>query len=82
MRVAVYNNYYPSTSASAPAAVEPPSGGKVPGHIPIARDAEIQDVEYLNMANGWIIASLGWLIWAFIAGLNVYLIVMLCMGKG
>lgn len=39
-------------------------------------------VEWVCMANGWTVAILGWLIWAFIAGLNVYLIVMLCLGNG
>lgn len=44
-------------------------------------DTEIQGVGYINVANGWIVGSLGWLIWALIAGLNVYLIVMLGLGK-
>ena len=48
---------------------------------PSGRDLEVPEVEYVNMANGWVVASLGWLIWAFIAGLNVYLIVMLGLGK-
>jgi Mn2+/Fe2+ NRAMP family transporter len=39
-------------------------------------------VEWVCMANGWTVAILGWLIWALIAGLNVYLIVMLCLGNG
>jgi metal iron transporter len=46
------------------------------------RDAEIPNVEYVNMANEVVVATIGWLIWAFITGLNVYLIVMLCLGKG
>jgi Mn2+/Fe2+ NRAMP family transporter len=46
------------------------------------RDVEVQDVEYINMANGWVVGIIGWLIWAFIAGLNVYLIVMLGLGQG
>jgi Mn2+/Fe2+ NRAMP family transporter len=45
------------------------------------QDPEVQGVEYINMANGWIMRSLGWLIWALITGLNIYLIVMLGMGK-
>jgi len=48
---------------------------------PSGRDLEVPEIEYVNMANGWVVASLGWLIWAFIAGLNVYLIVMLGLGK-
>jgi Mn2+/Fe2+ NRAMP family transporter len=44
-------------------------------------DTEGQEVEYVDMANGWIVASLGWLIWALIAGLNIYLIVMLGLGR-
>jgi metal iron transporter len=43
-------------------------------------NTERQGVEYVDMSNGWITTVIGWLIWAFIAGLNVYLIVML--GKG
>ena len=46
------------------------------------RDVEVQDVEYINMANGWVVGIIGWLIWAFITGLNVYLIVMLGLGQG
>jgi Mn2+/Fe2+ NRAMP family transporter len=44
-------------------------------------DPEEQEVEYINMASGWIVTIIGWGIWAFIAGLNIYLIVMLCKGK-
>jgi len=47
-----------------------------------ARDVEVQDVEWIDMANGWVVGTIGWLIWAFIAGLNVYLIVMLGLGRG
>jgi len=46
------------------------------------QDSEEQTVEYIDMANGLVVVILGWLIWAFIAGLNVYLIVMLCLGRG
>jgi Mn2+/Fe2+ NRAMP family transporter len=46
-----------------------------------ANDPDGQLVEYVNMANGWTMAIIGWLVWMFIAGLNVYLIVMLGMGK-
>jgi hypothetical protein len=45
------------------------------------RDVEVQDVEWIDMANGWIVGGIGWLIWAFLAGLNVYLIVMLALGR-
>ena len=48
----------------------------------INRDPEASDVEHVNMANGIVVAVLGWLIWAFITGLNVYLIVMLALGQG
>jgi len=44
-------------------------------------EAEVQGIEYINMANGWVTATLGWLIWFLIAGLNVYLIIMLILGK-
>jgi Mn2+/Fe2+ NRAMP family transporter len=47
-----------------------------------ARDLEVQDVEWIDMANGWVVGTIGWLIWTFIAGLNVYLIVMLGLGRG
>lgn len=46
------------------------------------RDVEVQDVEWIDMANGWIVGTIGWLIWGFITGLNVYLIVMLGLGRG
>ena len=49
---------------------------------PLTNDPEGQGVTYVNMANGWTMAILGWLIWAFIAGLNVYLIVQLGLGNG
>ena len=44
--------------------------------------SEEQTVEYIDMANGLVVTILGWLIWAFIAGMNLYLIVMLCLGRG
>jgi Mn2+/Fe2+ NRAMP family transporter len=44
-------------------------------------DVEVQDVEYIDMSNGWIMSILGWAVWALIAGLNVYLIVMLGLGR-
>jgi metal iron transporter len=44
-------------------------------------DSEMQGVEFIDMANGWITTILGWLIWVFIAGLNVYLIVVLALGN-
>ena len=45
-------------------------------------DAEVQGVEYINMANGRVTATIGWLIWLLITGLNVYLISMLVLGRG
>ena len=44
-------------------------------------NAEDQEERYINMASGRLVTFLGWSIWGFIAGLNVYLIVMLCLGK-
>ena len=44
--------------------------------------SEEQTVEYIDMANGLVVTIFGWLIWAFIAGMNLYLIVMLCLGRG
>jgi Mn2+/Fe2+ NRAMP family transporter len=38
-------------------------------------------MEYIDMANGWIMSIVGWAVWALIAGLNVYLIVMLGLGR-
>jgi Mn2+/Fe2+ NRAMP family transporter len=76
MRVAIYN----PQSTSLLARPSKPSDVKLET-VTIcnsAQDSEIQDVEDVNMANGWII---GWTIWAFIAGLNIYLIVMLGLGK-
>jgi Mn2+/Fe2+ NRAMP family transporter len=50
--------------------------------IAISRGAaEDQEERYINMASGWVITFLGWSIWGFIAGLNVYLIVILCLGR-
>jgi Mn2+/Fe2+ NRAMP family transporter len=40
-------------------------------------DVEVQHVQHIDMSNGWIVSILGWAIWFIIAGLNVYLIVML-----
>ena len=45
-------------------------------------DIELQGIEWANMANGKVVTVLGWGIWLFITGLNVYLIVMLILGKG
>lgn len=79
MRVAVYRG---TTTVSVSGPVQANSTVKLtdPG-TSATRDVEVPDVEYVNMANGWIMASLGWAIWAFIAGLNVYLIVMLGLGR-
>lgn len=50
--------------------------------ITISSEAvEDQEERYINMASGWVITILGWSIWGFIAGLNVYLIVILCLGR-
>ena len=62
-----------------------PTGGKekISGHVSTVEngDAEDQEEIYVNMASGWVVSFLGWSIWGFIAGLNVYLIVMLCLGR-
>ena len=73
MRVIVYTqNDVPS----------PPTDNNKPVTVVTSNsDTEIQGVEYINMANGWIMATLGWLIWLMITGLNVYLIVMLALGS-
>jgi len=44
-------------------------------------EAEDQEERYINMASGLVVTLLGWSIWGFITGLNVYLIVMLCLRK-
>jgi Mn2+/Fe2+ NRAMP family transporter len=72
MRVIVY------TQNDVP--VPPADNNKPVTVVTSNSDTEIQGVEYINMANGWIMATLGWLIWFVITGLNVYLIVMLALG--
>jgi len=47
--------------------------------IAISSETPEDQERYVNMASGWVITILGWSIWGFIAGLNVYLIVMLCL---
>lgn len=84
MRVVVYRQL-PSTESLTPNII----GAKNPQPVTamtsatgtLNQDSEEQTVEYINMANGLVVTVLGWLIWAFIAGLNVYLIVMLCLGN-
>ena len=44
-------------------------------------EAENQEERHINMASGWVITIVGWAIWGLIAGLNVYLIVMPCLGR-
>ena len=44
-------------------------------------DIELQGIEWVDMANGKVVAFIGWGIWLFITGLNIYLIVMLILGK-
>ena len=58
----------------------PPPDNKSVSATTSNSDAEAHRVEYINMANGWIVATLGWLIWLVITGLNIYLIVMLALG--
>jgi Mn2+/Fe2+ NRAMP family transporter len=79
MRVTVYSPSEVSTAVQTDIGKPSHSQGNTLANV--AADVEIQDVEYVNLANGWIIASVGWITWFFIAGLNVYLIVMLGLGK-
>jgi metal iron transporter len=73
MRVHVYN-----IQNDDPA---PPANNKPVTVVTSNSDPEVQGVEYINMANGWVTATLGWLIWLVITGLNIYLIVMLALGN-
>ncbi|KAK9238699.1 natural resistance-associated macrophage protein-domain-containing protein [Lipomyces kononenkoae] len=41
-----------------------------------------RDIEYADLSNGWIVTVSGVLIWLFISGLNIYLIVLLGLGEG
>jgi len=79
MRVTVYAPSEVSTAVQTDMG-KSPSQGNTPADG--ATDVEIQDVQYVNLANGWILASIGWFTWFFITGMNVYLIVMLGLGKG
>jgi Mn2+/Fe2+ NRAMP family transporter len=79
MRVVVHRQL-PSTEALSPIMKDPQPVTASATAIP-SQDSEEQTVEYIDMANGLVVTGLGWVIWAFIAGLNVYLIVMLCLGK-
>ena len=81
MRVAIYDTPSQPTPISVNTKLPESSTTTVTTSTPAPRDAEVQSVEYVNMANGWVIAILSWLIWTFITGLNVYLIVMLCLGQ-
>jgi Mn2+/Fe2+ NRAMP family transporter len=83
MKVVVYRQL-PSTESLAITTV----GGKDSQPVTATTSATVnqgseeQTVEYIDMANGLVVTILGWLIWVFIAGLNVYLIVMVCLGRG
>jgi Mn2+/Fe2+ NRAMP family transporter len=72
MRVAVY-------APPLPTNVTDQASGK-PAQTPTP-DPEVQGVEYIDMANGYTMTILGWIIWTFIAALNIYLIVMLGLGQ-
>jgi Mn2+/Fe2+ NRAMP family transporter len=80
MRVAVYSQQSSSLVNISPQA--PGNKTTPPATVTLNRDEEVQNLEYVDMANGWIISGLAWLMWAFIAALNVYLLVMLGLGKG
>ena len=83
MRVVVYRQLLSMDSLTTTAVGtknSPPM--RTIGLASVNNDSEEPTVEYIDMANGLIITILGWLIWAFIAGLNVYLIVSLCLGRG
>ena len=74
MRVAVYTQIEPAEPESV-------HHKGISSITTATSDGEIQGVEYIDMANGWAVATLGWLIWGLITGLNIYLIVMLVLGK-
>ena len=73
----------PEPSASTATATAAPTDGKLtPAPSGAATgDIELQGIEWVDMSSGKVMTVLGWLIWGFIAGLNVYLIVMLILGQ-
>jgi Mn2+/Fe2+ NRAMP family transporter len=69
-----------SSSTASPSAT--PVDGKVtPATSTETGDIELQGAEWVDLSSGKVMTVLGWLIWLFITGLNVYLIVMLILGQ-
>jgi metal iron transporter len=70
----------PSSSTVSPSRT-PVDGKLAPAPSAGTGDIELQGVEWVDLSSGKVMTVLGWLIWLFIAGLNVYLIVMLILGQ-
>ena len=83
MRVVVYR-LLPSTESLPITAVDAKASQPMTATTSATGNqaSEEQTVEYIDIANGLVVTIFGWLIWAFIAGMNLYLIVMLCLGRG
>jgi metal iron transporter len=47
-----------------------------------AEEKDVAEGEYLDFSNGWIIAGIGYVIWAVIVVANGYVLVTLIIGKG
>lgn len=45
-------------------------------------EKDVPEGEYLDFSNGWVIASLGYAMWAVIVVANGYVLVTLMLGKG
>lgn len=71
----------PSSTTASPSTA-PVDGKLAPAPSTGAGDIELQAVEWVDLSSGKVMTVLGWLIWLFITGLNVYLIVMLILGQG
>jgi len=67
-----------SSSSAAPVSVD---GKLTPETSADTGDIELQGAEWVDLSSGKVMTVLGWLIWLFITGLNVYLIVMLILGQ-
>jgi len=45
-------------------------------------DSNVTEDVYLYFNNGWVVASIGYIIWAAIVVANVYVLIMLALGNG
>ena len=81
MRVPVYTPIAEPISPTPPSPTDTKHATSMRTATTGLSDGETLGVEYINMATGLFVTILGWLIWVFIAGLNVYLIAMLAKGR-